>query len=162
MKDLAWAWQWKDIGSELLVSADTAALLRSSRQGYWKCERGGQLFVDISDTRGIWLRASRPHPADSAGRSWLELDQHRCLAEIEEANRSGFRLIGYWHTHPQRIPRISDRDRVSFEKFSKLQKEALPNPIAVIVGRSLSYRGIRAWSVRGNALVEAKLIRLTT
>ena len=159
MKELAWTWQWEGIGTALLVSVDTAALLGSYRQGYWRCERGGQLFGDISDASGIWLVVSRPHPADTAGRTWLELDHHRCLAEIEEANRRGFRLIGYWHTHPQRVPRASGRDRASFARFSEIHKESLPNPIAVIVGRSLSYRGIRAWSVRENGLVEAKLIQ---
>lgn len=158
MRRLAWTWHWRELSTGLLVDAETAAMLRRNRQRYFQRERGGQLFAELSSGEGIWLVASPPHPADSAGVSWLEYDHARCRSEIATANRKGLRLIGYWHTHPQRIPRFSSRDCASFRAFSEAHCLTLPHPVAVIVGRSTRDQGIRAWSVRKSALAEASLI----
>jgi hypothetical protein len=123
--------------------------LQLARQRFWEKERGGQLFADVSRPDGVWLAlATPPHPADSAGRSWLVLDPERCRREIEHANANGLRLIGYWHTHPQRVPSLSAQDSTSFHRFAQRYRKDLPHPLAVIVGQSLRSDGIRAWSIR--------------
>ena len=152
---LAWCWQWPELNVTLLVDTQTATMWRDQRQRWFQHERGGQLFADISKPEGIWLTASPPHPADVAGYRWLEYDASRCHAEVAEANQGGLRLIGYWHTHPQRIPRLSPRDRVSFQKFADCHRDTLPNPIAVIVGTSDTHQGVRVWSIQPSGFTEA-------
>lgn len=155
VRRLAWSWHWPQFDAVLRVDTRTAAILRGARQGWFQRERGGQLFADISGREGVWLTASPPHPADAAGHTWLELEAARCRAEIEHANQNGLRLIGYWHTHPQRIPRLSSKDHASFRTFADRYRDVLPNPVAVIVGTSTTDQGIRAWSIRPGGLIEA-------
>jgi hypothetical protein len=153
---LAWRWEWPNAGLQLLVSAEAALVWHVARQRWWERERGGQLFVDLSRPDGMWLSlATPPHSDDRRGRHWLILDPARCRREIEDANRRGLRLIGYWHTHPQRIPQLSKQDHHSFEHFTQTYREQLPHPLAVLVGQAEELGGIRAWSVRADACIEA-------
>ena len=149
---IAWRWYWEHARVSLAVSTGVAATLSSARQRWWELERGGQLFVDLEQPAGVLLAlATPPHPADRAGRHWLELDPDRCRDEIMRANGKGLRLVGYWHTHPQRVPRASPQDLSSFTRFANQHGAQLPHPIAGIVGTSKAAEGIRAWSlgVRG-------------
>lgn len=152
---IAWKWTWPSIDVELLVSQNVADIFNLYRQNKG-VEQGGQLFIDPFNRKGVVLvEASIPHPNDRAGRAWLELDEVRCKQEIIRANAKGLRLIGYWHTHPQRIPRISSEDLNSFFNFSKKYSKELPYPLAVIVGTSHQSDGIKAWSYRSSGYIEA-------
>lgn len=84
MTDIAWRWRWPEVDSELLVSQAVADILDSHRQGLFGVERGGQLFVNPVDPKGLLLAlATLPHRADRSGWSWLELDAARCRQEIQ-------------------------------------------------------------------------------
>lgn len=156
MTVIVWRWQWPTINAELLVSQPVAEVFHRYRQRGWNTERGGQLFVDPANPVGLLLTlATPPHHADRAGWSWLELDAERCRQEIEAANAGGLRLVGYWHTHPQAIPKISPTDRDSFSRFAARHAQDLPHPIAVIVGTSFKPEGIVAWSIRNDHNIEA-------
>lgn len=156
MSVIAWQWRWPEIDTHLLVSQDVASLLGHFRQRRFGVERGGQLFVDLSSPAGLVLAlATPPHRNDRAGRTWLELDAHRCRDEIERANTVGLRLVGYWHTHPQSIPMISPSDIGSFSRFAANYTQDLPHPLAIIVGNSIGPEGLKAWSFRAGRYVEA-------
>lgn len=156
MIPIAWQWSWPEVDTHLLVSQDVANLFENYRQRRFNVERGGQLFVDPSNATGLLLAlATPPHKDDRAGRTWLELNAHRCHEEIREANAAGLRLVGYWHTHSQNIPMISPTDIGSFSKFASYYIKDLPHPLAIIVGNSNSPKGIKAWSFRAGRYVEA-------
>ncbi|MBI6152194.1 Mov34/MPN/PAD-1 family protein [Serratia surfactantfaciens] len=156
MTSIAWRWKWGSGDVELLVSQAVADVLGSYRQRWWGAERGGQLFVASDCPDGLLLAlATLPHSSDRAGRTWLELNDQRCLNEINRANTTGLRLVGYWHTHPQKIPEISSADIDSFSRFAARYTKELPHPLAVIVGQSSQSAGIKAWSFRGGQYVEA-------
>lgn len=152
----AWRWSWPGVEPDLLVSQTVAHVLDNYRQSKFGVERGGQLFVNPFSSAGLCLTlATPPHLGDRAGRSWLELDVERCRQEIESANAQGLRLVGYWHTHPQNIPKISPMDVGSFSRFAARYTKDLPHPMAIIVGNSNKPEGIKAWSFRGGRYVEA-------
>ncbi|MBC8648343.1 MULTISPECIES: Mov34/MPN/PAD-1 family protein [Pseudomonadaceae] len=156
MTAIAWQWTWPGLNTSLLVSQEVASLLESYRQKNFDVERGGQLFVDPSGAAGLVLAlATPPHKDDRAGRAWLDLNARRCRKEIEQANATGLRLVGYWHTHPQSIPMISPTDIGSFSRFAAYYTQQLPHPLAIIVGNSSSNEGIKAWSFRDGCYVEA-------
>ncbi|MBF8179089.1 Mov34/MPN/PAD-1 family protein [Herminiimonas contaminans] len=141
-----WMWHWSDLDVTLYVHTSVASFFENHRQEQGGHERGGQLFVDVTRPNGLWLvEATGPHLNDKSGPTWLEMDLKRCREEIEEANARGLRLIGYWHSHPEHVPALSGQDIKSLTKFSQQNTHQLPNPLAVIVGRSLSPEGIRAW-----------------
>ena len=156
MTAIAWQWSWPGLNTPLLVSQEAASVLESYRQKRFEVERGGQLFVDPSSSIGLVLTLVTPsHKDDRAGRTWLDLNARRCRKEIEQANATGLRLVGYWHTHPQRIPMISPTDVQSFSQFAAHYTQELPHPMAIIVGNSSSHDGIKAWSFRDGRYVEA-------
>ncbi|ENZ2688591.1 Mov34/MPN/PAD-1 family protein [Salmonella enterica] len=156
-----WGWQWPDINAELLLSKEAYDVFAHARQLNGMTERGGQLFVDPLHPCGVVLSlATPPHPADRAGRTWLELNAERCIEEIKEANVRRLRLIGYWHTHPQNIPQISPADISSFAQFARRYAQELPHPVAVIVGTSSAANGIKAWSFHAGKYVEATQVTL--
>lgn len=159
MNEIAWRWQWPSQSAELHVTQSVARLLSAHRQRLWESERGGQLFVDPLDPRGLVLAgATSPHPADRAGWTWLDLNPDRCRHEIAQANARGWRLVGYWHTHPQVVPKISPTDTASFAAFATRYASALPSPLAVIVGKSDHRKGIRAWSFQDGQPREGELV----
>lgn len=156
MTKIAWQWCWPDLKAHLLVAQDVANLLVGHRQRDCDKECGGQLFVDATNPIGLVLTlATPPHKNDRAGATWLELDANRCREEILWANARGYRLVGYWHTHPQNIPMLSSADIKSFARFAKQYRQHLPHPLAIIVGNSPSPDGIKAWSFRNKTYVEA-------
>ncbi len=159
MTPIAWAWEWPDIDSPLFVTQTVAEVFNKFRQHSCGSERGGQLFVDLANPHGLIISlATPPHLKDRAGWTWLELDAERCRQEIESANALGLRLVGYWHTHPQTVPVISSTDIASFSTFAARYARELPHPIAVIVGLSSAANGIKAWSFRDGACIEATVI----
>lgn len=158
MTAIAWSWKWPDVDYSLAVSQSVADVLDQYRQRSWRTERGGQLFVDLTNPYGLIMSlATPPHESDRAGWTWLELNSERCQHEVEFANAQGLRLVGYWHTHPQTVPAISPTDIASFSRFAARYAEELPHPIAVIVGLSPQPNGIKAWLFRNGACREASL-----
>lgn len=155
---VAWCWEWPELtDSDLLVSADVADVLHTHRQVDDDLERGGLLFVSMEDPRGLMLaRATPPHAKDRLARYSLELNPQRCRKEITQANKDGLRLVGHWHTHPQEVPEPSGQDLHSFREFGAKNRLLLEWPLAIIVGRSTSPEGIRAWSIRQDRTLLAK------
>ena len=152
--DLAWIWEWKNLGVELNVSVDVADIFLGHRQKIGENERGGQLFVDLNLEDGLWLsEATLPHKNDRAGLSWLHLNPSRCKQEVLSANQRGLRLVGYWHTHPELVPNLSQQDIRSFREFSLKNSEYLSCPLAIIVGTGQEANSIRAWSLQSDKFI---------
>lgn len=157
MPDALWEWKWPSIDGALLVTGNLLNSLSMYRQRAWNSERGGQLFVNPNDARGLVLAvATPPHADDRAGWTWLELNPERCRQEIRTQNEAGLRLVGHWHTHPQRIPRISSTDVRSVGQFARKNAALIPCPLAVIVGQSREPDGIQAWIHRDGILIQAQ------
>ncbi|WP_407324434.1 Mov34/MPN/PAD-1 family protein [Acinetobacter pittii] len=149
--ELAWIWEWENLSVRLKVDKNVADIFLHFRQDLGGNERGGQLFVDINQSDGLWLsRATLPNKMDRSGTTWLSLDQNRCKEEIKIANKQGLRLVGYWHTHPELIPNLSPQDIKSFREFSQKNSKYLSCPLAVIVGNGTETNSIRAWSLQNN------------
>ncbi len=154
-----WIWSWPTLELSIHVAPSVAVMLERCRQEQGSHERGGQLFVDIKRPDGLWLVEATPaHPKDKAGPTWLKMNPDRCREEIIAANAKGLRLIGYWHSHPEAVPNLSGQDLKSLKKFSQQNSSQLPNPLAVIVGRSALPDGIRAWIYRNkNSILATRL-----
>lgn len=153
---ISWVWMWPSLEAELAVHERVAKLLQAQKQRWWEKERGGLLFADVNSANGPTLSsATPPHVRDQARWSWVELDQRRCKQEIEVANSRDERLVGYWHTHPQKCPEISRQDIKSFREFATRNKSMLPYPLAVIVGNGPTASSVRAWSIRPDGVLLA-------
>lgn len=154
----AWVWAWPPLGVSLKVADSVAGVFEQFEQSSTDVEKGGQLFVDCSRDDGLWLTtATLPHPRDKAGVHWLELDDRRCRDEIRRNNALGLRWVGVWHSHPEEEPHYSARDLSSLKFSARSAGDALPHPLAVIVGRAARPAGVRAWSLRNETMVLAEV-----
>lgn len=150
-----WHWHWPQTSVDLLVAERAASLLCSHCQGPRDVEKGGQLFVDIDDPRGLVLSvATPPHRDDRAGVFWLELDPARCRKEVQEWHSKGLYLLGVWHTHAERIPSLSRQDLKSLHAYGLANRFW---PLAIVVGQGSSPLNVRAWSLREGAPLLARL-----
>jgi len=135
------------------LTASVVELLASFRQIRWReVERGGLLFAnpDYVD-RVVIDAASPPHPDDRATRNSLSLNHDRCIAEIRRANQDGRWFVGYWHTHPEKCPRISLSDRVSLDDNLRAGGHQLSALLAVLVGTDQGADGFSAYVIRDDS-----------
>ena len=155
--DLApWRWSWPELSLDLFISARAASVLQANRQSAQQVERGGQLFVDLRDPRGLVLSVvTPPHRADRAGNAWLELDGKRCRREMATWHRRGLRLVGVWHSHAETSPRLSHQDLTSLQAFGEANRFW---PLAVIVGQGKAPSAFRAWSLREGCALGAVVL----
>lgn len=139
-------WHYRDPKSGLTVSIapPVLRLFEDSRQRLWQRERGGVLFAESVGTSGRLeiIEVTPPHASDRAGWNWLELGHQRCLDEISERFARGLHFVGYWHTHPERIPRPSFRDLTVLQRNLHEGGVSLQKLIAVIVGTGHDATGL--------------------
>ena len=133
-----------DTSSRIELTPAVMTLLNENRQlRVWHKERGGLLFVDIAVNHHVLVAdASPPHRADRAGRASLVLDHNRCLEDINQRFQSGLRFVGYWHTHPERYPALSNDDIYAFSRNLRNRGLGLEQMLAVVVGSSHELNGI--------------------
>lgn len=123
---------------EFAISKSVIALLSKHRQwGFWSRERGGLLFAREIGTNAIEVcSASSPHRDDRATYASLILDPKRCADEICNANEAGLWFVGYWHTHPEKAPQLSNDDIRAFEQNLRSPAIGLSAMLAIVVGSS--------------------------
>lgn len=141
-------------GGIIELTHSVVELLASFRQTRWlEAERGGLLFANPDhDDRVVVDVASPPHPNDRATRNSLALNHDRCIAEILRANQDGRWFVGYWHTHPEKHPRISSVDRASFERNLRAGGHQLSALLAVLVGTARGTDGLAAYMIRDDSV----------
>lgn len=158
----AWQWYFKEIDVNLMVPKSAFKVFDGNRQFGNKNECGGLLFAHENHRDGVVLGlVTPPNPKDKSTRHSLDFDPERCRIETKAANQQGYRLIGYWHSHPEDIPNLSSQDMQTFRKLIKENPIELPSPIAVIVGRNKGPEGIRAWQIKNNAIIKAEFRLIT-
>ena len=122
------------------LTAKVITLMAQHRQlRFWHRERGGLLFassIGALDGRVALAEASPPHSRDRSGRTWLELDHQRCIEEIRDCFARGLHFVGYWHTHPERYPRLSSQDAVALRPLVNDPGIDLVRLIMIVVGNS--------------------------
>lgn len=90
-----------------------------------------------------------PNRAPGPGRDRFEIAPADLVRLEGDADAAGLRILGVWHTHPDRPARPSQRDRESaFEGWSWL--------IATVTRRGVP--DVRSWSLDGEGFSEETLV----
>ena len=58
------------------------------------------------------------------------------MANIYKASNQIEAYIGDWHTHPNSIAYLSDRDKTTLRKIGTYKKARLPSPLMLVLGTS--------------------------
>jgi integrative and conjugative element protein (TIGR02256 family) len=111
---------------QLLVVAEEALLTIKSFQqhGPLSHEAGGMLLgrVLLGSNDMIIDRATTPSPNDKRGRFFFFRSRGAAQKEVVEAWKQSAGTINYlgeWHTHPEKIPTPSCKDRRNWIKITK-------------------------------------------
>jgi integrative and conjugative element protein (TIGR02256 family) len=117
------------------VAEDVADFLRGQRQRLWyQNERAGQLFGHFDGAEVFITKATGPRRGDRANHVSYDIDPKAAQREIDEHFVRGLHFIGDWHTHPEKEPSPSKRDRKSMNALFKTSKHDLKAMIMLIVG----------------------------
>lgn len=104
--------------------------------GWLSKEAGGQLFAVFEDSLIRIVEATPPRPTDKRSRCGFVPDRKAEIADIDERFKRGLHFMGDWHTHPQKVPEPSWRDKRSMREMVSLSSFEVVGFLMVIVGKA--------------------------
>lgn len=121
----------------LEFSAEVLEHFDRHRQVKWmSCEAGGQLFSTLAEPGIVRVTdATGPRPTDRRSPYGYKPDRHAEREEIIERYGHGLHFIGDWHTHRQRLPEPSGRDKRSMRDMVRRSSVEPPGCFLIIVGQ---------------------------
>ncbi|MGX9936622.1 Mov34/MPN/PAD-1 family protein [Advenella kashmirensis] len=118
-------------------------------------ETVGQLYAkDLARVRVTVEIVTQLEPKSSY-RSGVKLDIPAVNREREIMFSRGFHCLGFWHSHPEPIPRPSSADRILAESHARVSKEEFSALLFVIVGTRSFPNGLGVWFHDGTTFLQA-------
>lgn len=133
----------RDCEGKIVFSREVVSHLMNHRQA-WPCqlEAGGQLFARFEKGNVLIEAITGPRATDQSGRLYYIPDRTAEQREIDEYFAKGLHFVGDWHTHPERIPRPSQRDSHSLKECFASSQHGLNGFLLVIIGTASLPAGI--------------------
>lgn len=107
---------------------------RNRQTRFWQREAGGQIFARIEGSDIIVEQVTGPKESDKRSRFSHASCRSAAQAEVDALYRQGLHYFGDWHTHPERIPNPSWRDKMTMASRVRSSKHRLGGFIFIIVG----------------------------
>jgi integrative and conjugative element protein (TIGR02256 family) len=107
---------------------------RHRQTRFWYNEAGGLLFAKLSPTTVEIVTATGPRRTDRRSRWRYFPDRRAEQQEIDFFYQHGQHFVGFWHTHPEELPRPSNIDNDSLSESVRLSSHQLNGFVQVIVG----------------------------
>ena len=122
-------------GETLILTRPVLEKFEAFRQRRWQQrEAGGQLFARFVDRHIVVEEATGPNKGDVRSRYAFRPNRRREQRDILKRYARGLHFVGDWHTHPERLPRISARDHESMRELVSQSKHGLNGFVLVIAG----------------------------
>lgn len=116
---------------------EALAVFEEYKQTEWLSkEAGGQLFAVFESSLIRIVEATPPRLTDKRSRCGFVPDRKAEIADIDERFERGLHFMGDWHTHPQKVPEPSWRDKQSMREMVSLSSFEVTGFLMVIVGKS--------------------------
>lgn len=130
----------------LEFSATAIAALRRWAQRWWRTtESVGQLFsLDLTGDVIVVDVATRLKPRWSKLSS-VQFDPALAARERNALFAQGLHCIGFWHTHPERLPTPSKLDQEFAADHARAVRPVLTGIVFVIVGTAPFPSGLGVW-----------------
>lgn len=123
---------------------------RHRQRWLWQSEAGGQIFARFIGSKIVIERVTGPKTSDVRTRYSHSASRHIAQAEVEMLHTSGLHYIGDWHTHPQRRPHPSRRDKMTMASRVRRSEHQLHGMIFIIVGTAAFPAGLKVMVHDGN------------
>lgn len=145
-------------GQSIHLTPEVLAHFQRHRQvSRWQAEAGGQMFARLDGPEIVIERVTGPKASDRRSRTSHASRRSVAQAEVDAMHRAGLHYVGDWHSHPERRPNPSWRDRMTMASRVRRSKHRLNGFVFVIVGTDAFPVGIAVIVHDG-----AKSHRLTT
>lgn len=128
-----------------LPSAIVSTLSQSAQRNWFSKESVGQLYskdltADVVRVDEVTRLASR-----FASRTGVWLDLSKVVLERQSFFKKGLHCLGFWHSHPERIPTPSNEDVAMAADQAKAAICDFAGMLFVIVGTAPPPEGIGVW-----------------
>jgi len=123
------------VSQSVVVSEQAQQTFLRYRQAHlFRSEAGGLLFAKISATQIAIQEATSPSRRDYRTRGRFILDLVEAQKVIAERFSSKLHYVGEWHTHPEPVPRPTERDLKTIASVFEKSQHRLRSLILIIVG----------------------------
>lgn len=112
---------------------------------FLKRESVGQLYSACLTSTVVRIDEATKLKSKWATFRGVSFDSLAAQLEREEKFENGLHCLGYWHTHPERVPMPSQADVDMMAEHALASKDMFSGIIFVIVGSSPAPEGLRIW-----------------
>jgi integrative and conjugative element protein (TIGR02256 family) len=138
-------------GQQVIFGDNVLSHFSQHRQHrFWHAEAGGQLFATFKGHIISIDAVTGPKITDYRTRYSYAACRRDAQADIDALHRLGFHYVGEWHTHPQRIPNPSWRDKITMASRVRRSRHDMRGLIFVIVGSASFPKGLKVMLHDGN------------
>lgn len=131
---------------KLLLSAECMDFLRRHAQAsLWKREVVGQLYSRDLTTEVVSVDAVTKLPSKWASYTGVAYDRQAAMVERSSMFSKGLHCVGFWHSHPERVPRPSGTDLRMAADHALAARDVFVGLIFVIVGTARFPDGLGIW-----------------
>lgn len=136
---------------KLLLTAECMAFLRRHAQtSHWKLEVVGQLYSRDLTTAVVSVDAVTKLPSNWASYTGVTYDRQVATVERSSMFNKGLHCVGFWHSHPEEIPRPSGADLRMAADHALAARDVFAGLVFVIVGTARFPEGLGIWLHDGN------------
>ncbi|MEM5497652.1 Mov34/MPN/PAD-1 family protein [Paraglaciecola mesophila] len=119
---------------EILFSSEVIANMQCFRQTCLKKEAGGLLFTNSFENNTIEIKfCSTPNKHDLRSRLGFYPHKQEAQCLINKKFNEGLYYVGDWHTHPQKIPVPSSKDKRTIKDIFVKSEHHLSYLILIIL-----------------------------
>jgi hypothetical protein len=140
----------------LALPADTVMRLTSFAQHrWWSKESAGQIYSADLSGGVVQVDALTKMRPSSSSRAGVRLDIPAAMDERVKFFKQGLHCLGFWHSHPQKVPEPSQADIAMAADHARASKEIFAGIVFIIVGTAPPPDGLGVWVHDGTILWRA-------
>lgn len=144
----------------LAFPAEALAFLRAHAQLGWRSrEAAGQIYArDLSGPRVLVEEVTHLKPK----KSWfagVKIDIGAVDSERSVMFAQGLHCLGFWHSHPEAVPKPSCADEKLAESHARASRNEFTALVFVIVGTESFPNGLGVWVHDGDELHRAIVVK---
>lgn len=141
-----------DMGRYVLFTENVLShMYANAQRRLFQAEAGGEIFSATPRYSSLVVDcATGPHPGDHRSRHSFNPDVEATTKARHTKYAQGRHAVGLWHTHPERQPTPSGRDRCTTEEYLRALKGDRERYLTVIIGNKGEVPAMTVWSAESD------------
>jgi hypothetical protein len=140
-----------------IPNATVKNLYAHAQRWFWSKESVGQLYSANLQAKVICIDEITKLRSTWSSHTSVQLDIAAVNKERADYFRNGLHCLGFWHTHPEPVPKPSDQDITMAADHAVAGRELYSGLVFIIVGTAPHPKGVGVWVHDGCKLWQAIL-----